>query len=81
MVYTAHDAVWGFPEIKLGCYPPVAAVALPALIGQKQRAEMILTGRQISATKRLPSGWPPVQRRAEELENGWLQESLTELAN
>ena len=29
MVYTARDASWGFPEIKLGCYPPVAAVALP----------------------------------------------------
>ena len=35
IIYTARDATWGFPEIKLGCYPPVAAVALPALIGQK----------------------------------------------
>src|SRR5258708_35695745 len=34
MVYTARDATWGFPEIKLGCYPPVAAVALPSLVGQ-----------------------------------------------
>src|SRR5512147_1750459 len=33
MAYTARDATWGFPEIKLGCYPPVAAVALPALVG------------------------------------------------
>ena len=36
MVYTARDATWGFPEIKLGCYPPVAAVALATLIGQKR---------------------------------------------
>jgi cyclohexa-1,5-dienecarbonyl-CoA hydratase len=48
MVYTARDATWGFPEIKLGCYPPVAAVALPALVGQKRAEELILTGRQIS---------------------------------
>ena len=45
MVYTARDANWGFPEIKLGCYPPVATVALPALVGQKRAHELILTGR------------------------------------
>src|SRR5262249_23195763 len=39
---------WGFPEIKLGCYPPVACTALAALIGQKAAADLILTGRTIS---------------------------------
>ena len=24
MVYTTNSAQWGFPEIKLGCYPPVS---------------------------------------------------------
>jgi cyclohexa-1,5-dienecarbonyl-CoA hydratase len=48
MVYTADDAQWGFPEIKLGCYPPVACTALAALVGQKHAAELILTGRTIS---------------------------------
>ncbi len=48
MVYTGEDAQWGFPEIKLGCYPPVACAALAALIGQKRAAELILTGRSIS---------------------------------
>src|SRR5712692_7210126 len=24
LVYTSESATWGFPEIKLGCYPPVA---------------------------------------------------------
>jgi cyclohexa-1,5-dienecarbonyl-CoA hydratase len=65
MVYTARDATWGFPEIKLGCYPPVATVALPALVGQKRATELILTGRQISA-------------RAEELET-LVQQRLGEL--
>jgi cyclohexa-1,5-dienecarbonyl-CoA hydratase len=48
IVYTAREARWGFPEIKLGCYPPVACAALAALVGQKRAAELILTGRTIS---------------------------------
>ena len=48
IVYTAEDAQWGFPEIKLGCYPPVACAALAALVGQKRASELILTGRSIS---------------------------------
>jgi cyclohexa-1,5-dienecarbonyl-CoA hydratase len=47
LVYTSEDASWGFPEIKLGCYPPVAATALAALVGQKHAADLILTGRSI----------------------------------
>jgi cyclohexa-1,5-dienecarbonyl-CoA hydratase len=48
VVCTASSAQWGFPEIKLGCYPPVACTALAALVGQKRAAELILTGRTIS---------------------------------
>jgi cyclohexa-1,5-dienecarbonyl-CoA hydratase len=48
LVYTAESASWGFPEIKLGCYPPVAVTALAALVGQKRAAELILTGRSIT---------------------------------
>jgi cyclohexa-1,5-dienecarbonyl-CoA hydratase len=47
IVYTTESAQWGFPEIQLGCYPPVACTALAALVGQKQAAELILTGRTI----------------------------------
>src|SRR5579862_1660290 len=47
IVYTTESAKWGFPEIKLGCYPPVACTALAALVGQKRAAELILTGRTI----------------------------------
>src|ERR1700686_3249418 len=47
IVYTTESAQWGFPEIKLGCYPPVACTALAALVGQKRTAELILTGRTI----------------------------------
>ncbi|MGA7400941.1 MAG: enoyl-CoA hydratase/isomerase family protein [Candidatus Sulfotelmatobacter sp.] len=48
IVYTTASARWGFPEIKLGCYPPVACSALAALVGQKRAAELILTGRTIN---------------------------------
>jgi cyclohexa-1,5-dienecarbonyl-CoA hydratase len=64
-VITSEDALWGFPEIKLGCYPPVACTALAALVGQKRAADLILTGRAIRgrevagiglATQALPAG-------------------------
>jgi cyclohexa-1,5-dienecarbonyl-CoA hydratase len=51
VVITAADATWGFPEITLGCYPPVAATALSALIGQKRATGLILTGTTILGTE------------------------------
>jgi len=44
IVYSDIDANWGFPEIKLACYPPVACAALASVIGQKRAAELIFTG-------------------------------------
>jgi cyclohexa-1,5-dienecarbonyl-CoA hydratase len=51
IVYTTESAQWGFPEVKLACYPPVACTALAALVGQKRAAELILTGRTIDGKK------------------------------
>lgn len=51
IVYTTASSQWGFPEIKLGCYPPVACTALAALIGQKRAAELILTGLTIGGAE------------------------------
>jgi len=48
LVYTSDDAEWGFPEIKLGCFPPVACTALAALVGQKKAAQLILTGDSLT---------------------------------
>jgi len=48
LVYTSELATWGFPEVKLACYPPVAATALAALVGPKHAADLILTGRSIT---------------------------------
>ena len=51
MVITTESATWAFPEIKLGCFPPVAASALSVLVGQKRAAELILTGASITGAK------------------------------
>ncbi len=45
LVYTSTAATWGFPEITLACFPPVAAVALSAVVGQKRAADLVMTGR------------------------------------
>jgi cyclohexa-1,5-dienecarbonyl-CoA hydratase len=51
MVYTTDDAQWAFPELQLGCFPPVAVTALAALVGQKRAADLILTARTITGTE------------------------------
>ena len=55
-VFTTVNAKWGFPEIKLACFPPVAATALAALIGQKAACDLILTGRTISGNEAVALG-------------------------
>jgi cyclohexa-1,5-dienecarbonyl-CoA hydratase len=56
LIYTAKDATWGFPEIRLGCFPPVAAAALGSVIGQKHAAELIFTGRTFTGDEALAMG-------------------------
>ena len=51
IVITTDNATWSFPEIRLGCFPPVAAAALSALVGQKRAADLILTGRSITGSQ------------------------------
>jgi cyclohexa-1,5-dienecarbonyl-CoA hydratase len=56
VIYASPDAVFGFPEIKLACFPPVACAALASVVGQKLAAEMILTGRTLSGAEALAAG-------------------------
>jgi cyclohexa-1,5-dienecarbonyl-CoA hydratase len=56
MVFTSDSANWGFPEISLGCFPPVACALLAELVGQKHAAELILTGRQVSGEEAMRIG-------------------------
>jgi cyclohexa-1,5-dienecarbonyl-CoA hydratase len=69
LVYTTDDARWGFPEIKLGCYPPVAAAALSALVGQKRAADLILSGRTVTGAEAANIGLANVCLAENELES------------
>jgi cyclohexa-1,5-dienecarbonyl-CoA hydratase len=56
IIYAGEDAVFGFPEIKLAAFPPVAMVALSAVVGQKRAAELVLTARSLNAKEALDMG-------------------------
>ncbi|HWP42097.1 MAG TPA: enoyl-CoA hydratase-related protein [Blastocatellia bacterium] len=45
----AQSARFGQPEIKIGVFPPLAAVVLPRVIGEKRAREMVLTGELLTA--------------------------------
>ena len=56
IVIASERARFGQPEIKLGVFPPVAAVLLPLVIGDKAARELILTGDTIDAKEALRIG-------------------------
>ena len=47
----SENATFGFPEIKLGCFPPVASLVLPSVVGAHRAAELMLTGDPIRASE------------------------------
>lgn len=51
IVIASERARFGQPEIKLGVFPPVAALLLPRIIGEKRARELILTGELIEAVE------------------------------
>ena len=51
MIIASEKASFGQPEIQVGVFPPVAAVALPGIIGPKKTMELVLTGDRIRAAE------------------------------
>ena len=51
IVIASERARFGQPEIKLGVFPPVAALLLPQVIGDKRARELMLTGELIEAAE------------------------------
>jgi cyclohexa-1,5-dienecarbonyl-CoA hydratase len=51
LVVAAEDATFGQPEIDLACFPPVASALYPSLVGAKRAAEIVLTGRRLTAAE------------------------------
>ena len=56
IVIATDRARFGQPEIKLGVFPPVAAILLPRIIGEKRARELIFTGDLIDAATALQLG-------------------------
>jgi cyclohexa-1,5-dienecarbonyl-CoA hydratase len=56
VVIATERARFGQPEIKLGVFPPVAAIILPRIIGEKKAREMILLGEIVDADEALRLG-------------------------
>lgn len=46
-VIATESAHFALPEIKLGCFPPVAMITLPELVGPSAAMDLILTGRDV----------------------------------
>jgi cyclohexa-1,5-dienecarbonyl-CoA hydratase len=57
MVIASEKAVFGQPEIKLGFFPPYAAIRLPQLIGPAKAIEVCTTGRRYSAAEAVTMGF------------------------
>src|SRR5512137_2140622 len=57
VVIATPKAKFAQPEVKLGVFPPFAAVMLPQISGQKKTYELILTGEALSAEEALHFGF------------------------
>ena len=51
LIFAADNLKIGQPEIKLSVFPPIALLILPRLIGLKHAAELLFTGKIITAEK------------------------------
>ena len=71
IIIATPKARFAQPEVKLGVFPPLAAVILPHVIGHKRALEMIFTGEPLSAMEAqrlgLVSRVIPEEKLAEEL--------------
>ena len=57
IVVAAKSATFGQPEIKLGFFPPYAAVRLPQLVGPARAIEVCTTGKRYSAEEAQQMGF------------------------
>jgi len=57
LILATDDSRFGQPEIKLGCYPPLAAALYPSLLGSQHTADLLLTGRTLSCREATEMGF------------------------
>lgn len=77
-ILASEESFFATPEIQVGCYPPVALARFPSQIGYRRAAELILTGRRISAQEAEAIGLINRAVPTAELDTA-VQELLTEL--
>jgi cyclohexa-1,5-dienecarbonyl-CoA hydratase len=79
-VIASEEAKFGQPEIKVGVFPPLAAVTFPKLVGLKKCFELLLVGETVDAQEALSLGLVnrvvPPQKLTEEAER--FIESITQ---
>jgi len=56
LILASEESSFATPEINVGCYPPVALARFPSQFGYHRAAEMILTGKRLSAQEALSIG-------------------------
>jgi cyclohexa-1,5-dienecarbonyl-CoA hydratase len=56
IIVAARSAIFGQPEIKLGFFPPYAAMRLPQLVGPSRAIEICTTGKRYQAGEALTMG-------------------------
>jgi cyclohexa-1,5-dienecarbonyl-CoA hydratase len=79
LVIASERATFGQPEIRLGVFPPLAAVALPRMIPAHHASDLLLSGRIVTAAEAAAMGL--VNRVVAEAElEGAAQAKLGELA-
>lgn len=73
IVLASEKAIFGQPEIKLGFFPPYAALRLPELVGVAKAIEIVTTGQNYSARQSKDLGFvtqvAPAEGFAEAVEN------------
>lgn len=63
LIFAAHDAVFGQPEIRLGVFAPAASCLLPERIAPGHAEDILFSGRDIDADTAL--AWSLVRELAE----------------
>lgn len=76
LVVASDDSRFGQPEIKLGCFPPLAAALYPAFLGPKWTYDLLLTGRIVTSREAREMGF--VNRLAPGVELDSIVEELVE---
>ncbi len=75
----AERAKIGQPEIQLAAFAPIAALRLPSLIGYRAAADLMFTGRNLTAEEALQMGLVNAVAPADQVA-AWAQEKAAQIA-